>query len=284
MRSVVITGASSGIGYASAKHLLNRGFKVYGSVRKQDDADRLSQELGSAFKPLLFDVQDEEAIRTVAQGLRQELKGQTLHGLVLNAGIAVFGPLLHLGSADLRRQLEVNLVAQLVLTQAFAPLLGVDPGLHGGPGRIVAISSTSGKLALPFTGAYSASKHGFEAFCHTLRRELMLYGIDVIIIGPGPVTTPIWGKRDDAAAEVFARSDYAGPWSKFREVTAQAEADALPASRVAELVLHALTVAGPKARYAPVPKKFVNWVFPQLLPARVVDRIMAKLFGMERRA
>jgi NAD(P)-dependent dehydrogenase (short-subunit alcohol dehydrogenase family) len=204
MRSVVITGASTGIGWASAKLLLDRGFRVFGSVRKQADADRLKAEFGANFTPLIFDVTD-EAVLAAAREVRNSLNGETLAGLVNNAGIAVSGPVLELAADEFRRQMEVNFIGPVIATQAFGPLLGSDPALKGPKGRIVMISSVAGKHGNPMTSAYSASKHAIEGLSESLRRELMLFGIDVIIIAPGAVKTPIWSKAEGALR------DRAGP-------------------------------------------------------------------------
>src|SRR5512132_2969025 len=156
MQSVVVTGISTGIGWAITKVLIQHGFRVFGSVRKAQDAERLSKEFGENFVPLLFDVTDEPAVQAAAQQVREQLHGETLFGLVNNAGIAVPGPLMHLPTEDFRYQLEVNLVSVLIVTKGFLPLLGTDRSLHGKPGRIVNISSTGGKFGGPFVGAYVA--------------------------------------------------------------------------------------------------------------------------------
>ena len=191
MKSVVITGASTGIGWAAAKVLLGHGFRVFGSVRKQADADRLTSEFGANFTPLLFDVTDEAQVRAAAREVRNALNGETLAGLVNNAGIAVAGPALELSVDDFRRQMDVNVVGPLIVTQAFGPLLGADTSLKGPRGRVVMISSVAGKNGNPLTGPYSASKHAIEGLSESLRRELMLFGVDVIVIAPGAVKTPI---------------------------------------------------------------------------------------------
>ena len=191
MQSVVITGASTGIGWASAKLLLERGFRVFGSVRKQADADRLKAEFGANFIPLLFDVTDEAAVLAAAREVRAALNGETLTGLVNNAGIAVAGPVLELAADEFRRQMEVNVIGPIIATQAFGPLLGSDASLKG---RIVMISSVAGRNGNPMSAAYSASKHAIEGLSESLRREMMLFGIDVIIVAPGAVKTPIWSR------------------------------------------------------------------------------------------
>lgn len=136
MQSVVVTGVSTGIGWAAAKILVERGFRVFGSVRKETDAERLKKEFGAAFVPLLFDVTDEAAVRAAADSVREQLRGETLFGLVNNAGVAIPAPLLHQPIADFRKQVEINLVAQLLVSQAFLPLLGTDRSLKGKSGRI----------------------------------------------------------------------------------------------------------------------------------------------------
>src|ERR1700704_71447 len=158
MKSVVITGASTGIGWAAAKLLLDRGFRVFGSVRSQGDADRLKSEFGANFTPLSFDVTDEAAVLAAAREVRSALNGETLAGLVNNAGIAVAGPVLELAADQFRRQMEVNVIGPIIATQAFGPLLGFDPSLKGPRGKIVMISSLSGRNGNPLLSAYSTSK------------------------------------------------------------------------------------------------------------------------------
>src|SRR5277367_4572339 len=207
-KSVVVTGTSTGIGWGIAAVLVQKGFQVFGTVRTQVDADRLQTEFGSAFMPLIMDVTDQPAVVRAAGQVRQSLGQANLCGLVNNAGISVAGPLLHMPLAEFRRQLEVNLVAPLLVTQAFAKLLGTDRRREGGPGRIVNISSVGGKMGPPFLGAYAASKHALEGMSESLRRELLLYGIDVIVIGPGYVNTPILDKAEAEDLEIYRHTDY----------------------------------------------------------------------------
>ncbi len=208
MQSVVITGASTGIGCATAKLLLGRGFRVFGSVRKQADADRLKAEFGAGFIPMLFDVTNEAAVLAAAREVRAALNGETLAGLVNNAGIAVAGPVLELPADEFRRQMDVNVIGPIISTQAFAPLLGADPSLKGPKGRIVMISSVAGRSGNPLTPAYAASKHAIEGLSESLRREMMLFGIDVIIVAPGAVKTPIWGKAEEVDISAYGNSPY----------------------------------------------------------------------------
>ena len=197
-----------------------------------------------------------------------------------NAGIAVPGPLLHLPPADYRHQLEVNLIGPLLVTQAFAPLLGADPGRDGKPGRIVNISSVGGKIGVPFLGAYAASKHALEGMSETLRRELMLYGIDVIIIGPGSVATPIWDKAEADDFSRYRNTDYAEILDRFSKYFIAEGRQGFSPERIGATVLAALTLPRPRVRYAVVPHRFTNWTLPMLLPKRVLDKIISKRLGM----
>ena len=285
MRAVVVTGASTGIGYATARLLVSEGIKVFGSVRNAADAERLQVELGPLFVPLMFDVTDEEKVQAGAVSVRQALAGQRLWGLINNAGIAVNGALINMPLSELQRQLEVNLFGQLKVIRAFAPLLGTDENLQGEPGRIINISSMAGKMGFPFLGAYCISKHGLEALSESLRRELMIYGIDVVIVGPGSIATSIWekAKKDDLPPQIID-SIYKESATSFQSyMFSDAEKHSLPAEDVANLLLTILRAKNPKVRYAPVPNKFINWTLPNLLPKRWVDKLMAKQFGLKRK-
>jgi NAD(P)-dependent dehydrogenase (short-subunit alcohol dehydrogenase family) len=279
MQSVVITGASTGIGWATAKLLLTRGFRVFGSVRKQADADRLTSEFGANFTPLLFDVTDEAAVRAAAREVRAALGGETLAGLVNNAGIAVAGPLLELSADDFRRQMEINVIGPVIATQAFGPLLGADRSLKGKPGRIVMISSVAGKSGNPLSAPYCASKHAIEGLSESLRREVMLFGIDVIIVAPGAVKTPIWSKGDEVDFSVYKTSPYLPALERVRKFTKYLSEIGLPPEKIAEVIAEALTSAHPKVRYSITPDPMRHLV-TAMLPKRRVDRIIARRLGL----
>ena len=279
MRSVVITGASTGIGWASAKLLLDRGFRVFGSVRRQVDADRLKGEFGANFTPLIFDVTDEAAVLAAGREVRDALNGETLAGLVNNAGIAVAGPVLELAADEFRRQMDVNFIGPIIATQAFGPLLGSDPNLKGPKGRIVMISSVAGKNGNPLTSAYSASKHAIEGLSDSLRRELMLFGIDVIVIAPGAVKTPIWGKAEEFDISVYKNSPYFPALEKVRAFMMSIATTGLPPEQIAEKVFEALTLPKPKARYMIAPDPMRQFM-AAVLPKRTLDRIIAKRLGL----
>ncbi|SDN57092.1 SDR family oxidoreductase [Afipia sp. GAS231] len=277
MKSVVITGASTGIGWATAKLLLDRGFRVFGSVRNQADADRLKTEFGANFTPLLFDVTDEAAALAAAREVRVALNGETLAGLVNNAGIAVAGAVLEISADAFRRQMEVNVIGPIISTQAFGPLLGSDPSLRGPKGRIVMISSVAGKNGNPLASAYAASKHAVEGLSESLRREMMLFGIDVIIIAPGPVKTPIWGKTDKT--ELAANSPFAPALVKIRAFTKHLSEIGLPPEKIAERIFEALTSANPKVRYQITPDPMRHLIM-SVLPKRTADKLIAKRLGL----
>jgi NAD(P)-dependent dehydrogenase (short-subunit alcohol dehydrogenase family) len=279
MQSVVVTGVSTGIGWGITKVLIQRGFCVFGSVRKTQDAERLGKEFGQGFIPLVFDITDEEAVLAAAQEVRERLNGDTLFGLVNNAGIAVPAPLMHQPTDDFRHQLEVNLVGVLIVTKAFLPLLGSDRSLRGKPGRIINMSSVGGKSGGPFLGAYSASKHGLEGLSESLRRELMLYGIDVIIIGPGTVATPIWDKAEQVDLSLYADTDYAEATRRVQQYMIRSGRNGYPPEKVGEVVLRALTTSRPRVRYAVIPSTSWRRILQDLLPRRLVDRIIARNLG-----
>jgi NAD(P)-dependent dehydrogenase (short-subunit alcohol dehydrogenase family) len=279
MRSVVITGASTGIGWATAKLLLDREFRVFGSVRKRADADRLKGEFGANFTPLLFDVTDEAAVLAAAREVRAALGGETLFGLVNNAGIAVAGPVLELAAEEFRRQMDVNVIGPIISTQAFGPLLGSDPSLKGPRGRIVMISSVAGKNGNPLVSAYSTSKHALEGLSESLRREMMLFGIDVIIIAPGPVKTPIWSKAEEVDISAYKNSPFFPALERIRKYMLQLGEIGLPAEKIAEAVADALTSARPRVRYQITPDP-MRHLITAVLPKRMVDRIIAKRLGL----
>lgn len=281
MKSVVVTGASTGIGWGCVKVLTGSGFRVFGSVRQQGDAERLSKEFGANFTPLLFDVTDEAAVNAAASQLEAALGGETLFGLVNNAGIAVPGPLLYLKIDDFKHQIAINLTGQLIVTQAFAPLLGTDRSRKGPPGRIVMISSVGGKNASPFVGPYNASKFGLEGLSESLRRELMLFGIDVIIVAPGAVATPIWDKADAVDVSQFANTPYATALNAVKDYMISNGKKGFAPEKLGGVVKRALTAAKPKTRYTVTPDPFQNWMVNHL-PKRMVDNIVARRLGLKQ--
>jgi len=281
--TVVVTGVSTGIGLAIAQVLTARGVHVFGSVRRQEDGERVRSELGDRFTPLVFDVTDAAAIAAAVPAVAESLRGQRLWGLVNNAGIAVGGPLILQPLDVVRRHLEVNLIGALAAAQAFAPLLGTDRSREGRPGRIVQISSVAGRMSAPFLGAYAASKRALEGMSDALRRELMVFGIDVVIINPGSVVTPIWDKAEVQDASRYADTEYAPLLARFLTAALKSGRSGLPPEAVGEAVWTALSVERPRTFYPVLRHRLMNWTIPLALPARLVDRLIAKQLGIGRK-
>jgi NAD(P)-dependent dehydrogenase (short-subunit alcohol dehydrogenase family) len=279
MQSVVVTGVSTGIGWGATKVLIAKGFRVFGSVRKAADAERLKAEFGERFVPLIFDVTDEPAVNAAAVQVRAALGGNTLAGLVNNAGVAVAGPLMHLPIDEFRQQIEINLTGVLIVTQAFGPLLGADPSLDGPPGRIVNISSVGGKNGAPFLGPYVASKFALEGLSESLRRELMMFGIDVIVIGPGAVATPIWAKADQLDTSRYNNTPYASALDRVKAFMVANGGKGLAPEVLGQAIHKALTTPNPKVRYAVTPDPFQNFL-SGVLPKRTLDKVIGKRLGL----
>ncbi|MFI4974801.1 MAG: SDR family oxidoreductase [Caulobacterales bacterium] len=281
MRAVVITGVSSGIGQGAARVLVSKGYRVFGSVRRQADGERLRQELGERFSPLVFDVTDEAAVKAGADAVREALKGEPLFGLVNNAGIAVAGPLLQLPLSEVRQQLEVNLVGVVACLQAFAPLLyeGVAAGQK--PGRIVNITSVGGRTAMPYLGPYVASKFALEGLTESLRREMLLFGVEVIAIAPGFVATEMTNKGRELDLAPYAGTPYAASLKKLQDFMSPSANAALSPEALGRGILNALTTPRPRVRYTLAPNPMQTFLIEHL-PKRLADRMMAGMLGLAR--
>ena len=265
-RAVVVTGASSGIGLASALRLARSGWRVLGGVRTEEAATELRE---GGVEPVLLDVTDAEQIAAAV-----DTAGPELQGLVDNAGIAVAAPLELVPLDELRRQLEVNVVGQVAVLQAFLP------ALRRGRGRVVLMGSVGGRSALPFLGPYAASKHALEAFADVLRVELAPWGMSVSIVEPASVRTAIWTKgAEHAEAMRSGLADdsaelYAARIARFREVALK-RGPGIDPDVVAKAVEHALTASRPKARYLVGRDAHLRaWI--ERLPTRLRDRVLAR--------
>ena len=279
-KNILITGVSTGIGYGAAKHFVRRGYTVFGSVRTQPDANRLQAEFGDAFVPLLFDVTDAAAVTKAAQFLTEKLADSGLGGLINNAGIAIGGPLQEQPMATFRQHFEVNVIGLIQVTQAFLPLLGARANHPVQPGRIQNISSVNGQVAIPFMGAYVGSKYAVEGLSHSLRRELALFGITVIIVGPGAVKTPIWGKGTDISS--YIQSAYYPAMQRFLKQVEAAEARGFSVDYLGERIVDIHETSHPNIRYALVPGKFMGWILPRILPARTLDWVLGRISGLRK--
>ena len=276
--SALITGVSTGIGYGALKELIKRGWFVFGTVRKPEDAEKLQAEFGSSFLPLIADVTNQEEINKSFKVVQEKLKGGGLSLLINNAGIAIAGALQHQSMEDIEYQFEVNVFGLMRVTKTFLPLLGADKSSNLRPGRIINISSVGGKVASPFVGAYVGTKHAVEGISASLRRELLMYGIDVIIVGPGVVKTPIWDKG--VAAQEVEQNDYERPLKRFAKVALKSTKNGLDIEYVGRKLADIAGAKQPKTRYALVPQHFSNWTIPRLLSDRMLDKAWKKILGV----
>jgi len=258
---------------------------VFGGVRREQDARSLRDELGEGFTALSLEVTDPRSVSQAAEAVEAALHGENLDALVNCAGIARLGPLACLSTAALREQFEVNLFGLFEVTRRFLPLLKAKTRPPAGdpprpPGRIVNLSSGSGRLALPFFGFYAASKHALEGLSDSLRRELQLYGIRVILIEPSIVSTPMVAKAL-AQAEAFRDTEW---WPAIQAAVKAADlqrADAaLPVQRVVRVLVRALCSPRPRARYAVARRPLLGWWLPLALPDRLLDRVVGRALGL----
>jgi NAD(P)-dependent dehydrogenase (short-subunit alcohol dehydrogenase family) len=275
--AILITGASSGIGYATALRLARRGAVVFAGIRRQVDGETLVRESGGRVRPILLDVTDSNSLRAALAHFesRREFR---FEALVNNAGYALAGPLELLPDEELRRQFDVNFFGPLELVRAFLPLLRE----HGG--RIVNVSSIGGKLALPLAGAYAASKFALEAASDALRVELRPLGVSVSVIEPGQVRTPIWRRSADASLRILDRAPAAGRTAYEPMIRAslalvqRAEPGGIPPERVARAIERALFARVPKARYLVGPDARLRLALARL-PEAVRDSLVLRALG-----
>jgi NAD(P)-dependent dehydrogenase (short-subunit alcohol dehydrogenase family) len=279
--SVVITGTSTGIGRATAKHLAEQGFHVFAGVRRDEDGESLVAEYSGKLTPLIVDVTDESTISAAAATVTDAVGGRGLAGLVNNAGIGVPAPIEFQPMADFRRQLEVNLFGPVAMIQAFLPLI------RQGGGRIVNVGSIGGMLVLPINGAYSASKFGIRAVSDALRLELRQWNIHVALIEVAPVKTAIFGKSFaamDALESTLGKEGfrlYEQQIAGVRKAVEKAAADADPPLVIAKAILHALTSDKPKTKYL-AGHGGKETAVAAALPDRARDRALARELGLPK--
>lgn len=280
--TALVTGASTGIGRATALHLDSLGWTVLAGVRKQADAEALGAAGSARLRPLILDVTDPARIEAAVAAVAETGDGG-LGALVNNAGYVVSGPLEFVDLDDLRRQFEVNLVAQVAVTQ---PLI---PALRKAGGRIVFTGSIGGRVPLPFVAPYQASKAALANVAGSLRQELRRWDIKVVIVEPGAVTTPIWGKGKEEAGRLRdrlspeARELYAGAMRAAEVIPDRQNAAGMPPEDVARLIERVLTARNPKPRYLIGREAKILWALYRLLPHTLLDRIVAKQMSQTRR-
>jgi NAD(P)-dependent dehydrogenase (short-subunit alcohol dehydrogenase family) len=278
VRSVLVTGASTGIGRATALRLDRAGWRVFAGVRREEDAEALRAAAAGRLAPLMLDVTDAGQLAAAAARVETEAGGR-LDGLVNNAGMAVPSPLETMPIDDFRRQVEVNLTGQVAVTQALLPQV------RAARGRVVFISSIGGRIAFPMTGAYHAAKFGIEAVGDVFRQELRAWGISVSIVEPGSIDTPIWERGERTADEIGERSPqrealYGGAIERYREVIRQTAERGIPPEKVARAIEHALSAGRPRARYLVGIDAKVQARLKPLIPTRAFDRLVARLMGL----
>jgi NAD(P)-dependent dehydrogenase (short-subunit alcohol dehydrogenase family) len=281
MKTVLITGVSSGIGLATAQALVTKGYRVFGSVRREEDAAKVSGQLGEKFVPLLLDVTDSPAVAAAVAQVTKALGDVGLYALINNAGVVIPGPLKYTPLEEFRAHFEVNLFGLLDVTQRCLPILGATLNSPYSPGRIINISSTSGRVAYPFMGAYAASKHALEALSDSLRREMMLYGVQVVVIEPGTTNTPIKHKFARHISQ-YEESDYGRMFADLEDQFAEREKSGLAVEKVVAAIVTAVESERPKTRYAVPRKWFSSWIMPRLLPDRWLDRLVARQLGLDQ--
>lgn len=281
-RTVVVTGASTGIGYGVAQELIEQGYQVVGTVRKEEDANRLRTELGARMRTVLLNVDDDEEVVRAAGEIQEIVGERGLAGLINNAGVAIAGPLMHVDLDELRYQFDVNVVSVVSMTQALLPLLGGRKEYTNPPGRVINISSVSAYTTYPFLVPYAASKSALASISDGLRRELSLYGIHVIEMVLGAVQTPIWEKASEADLASYAQTDYAKGVAQMRATTSDLGKHGMPVSRVARSIRRALEQPKPKPRYVVVSDYWRGWLLPKLIPTRFFDYAMTRQFGLLR--
>jgi NAD(P)-dependent dehydrogenase (short-subunit alcohol dehydrogenase family) len=280
VKSVLITGASTGIGRATAVRLDRAGWRVFAGVRKEADAESLRGEGSERMEPVMLDVLDAEQISAAAGRIGGAVGEAGLDGLVNNAGIAVPGPLETLPIEDFKRQIDVNLSAHVAVTQAMLP------AIRRARGRIVFITSIGGLMAFPMFGAYHAAKFGLEAVGDVFRQELAPWGIKVAVVEPGSIATPIW-ERGQAEVESLAgragegHADlYGKAIEAYREVARKTGERGIAPEKVAERIEHALSARRPRVRYLVGADARGQAIAAKLLPDRLLDWVVARVTGM----
>jgi NAD(P)-dependent dehydrogenase (short-subunit alcohol dehydrogenase family) len=283
-RYVVITGTSSGIGETCVRSLDRAGFTVFAGVRRPEDGEALLRQASGKLRPILLDVTDPAAIEAARAQVAAEVGDAGLYGLVNNAGIAVAGPLELLPLDEIRRQLEINVIGVVAMTQAFLPLL------RQARGRIVNMSSIAGRAATPFLGAYCGSKFALEAMTDALRLELARWGIRVVLIEPGAIRSKIWERSTFSATKVLTSIEpaclslYEPQLHRMQDVLGRAAQRAIPAEAVAQAVREALLSTRPKLRYLVGTDARFRALLKRLLPDRAQDWLLAWYLGLLERA
>ena len=278
--AVVVTGASTGIGRATALLLDARGYRVFAGVRKEADARELSKDGSDRLTPVMLDVTDAEQIESARERVGEAVADQGLAGLVNNAGVGGGGPVEFMELDELRGTLEINLIGQVAVTQAFIPLI------RKAKGTIVFIASIGGRVASPFMSPYNTSKFAIEAIGESLRHELRPWAIDVVVVEPGSIDTEIWVKGNEQVRERLdeipedARRLYGRQFARFAEVLNETASRGIPPEKVAEVVQKAIASDNPRHRYLVGTDAKIGARLKGTLPDRTFSKLAARQMKM----
>jgi len=273
--TIFVSGVSSGIGRATAEYFLNMGHTVIGTVRKIEDADFFKNQYVDNFHVFVGDLTHFENNLNIIQ-LFEDKNIHSCDVVVHNAGLAVAGPIEYQNFAEVQHLMNLNVLSVIQLTQILLPYLKKAKK----PGRIINISSVSGVGGTPFLGAYCATKHAIEGLSESLRRELRLYGMKVIVIGPGSIKTPIWDKGFSLVSKLYQQTEYAQSFQKFIDFASHEKDHALDVSEVVYFINKAVFSKNPCLRYAPVPRKLINWYLPKIIPKKIYDYLMCRALDL----
>ena len=270
-RTVLVTGTSSGIGRGLCKALIEKGYKVFGTVRNKKDAIELRKEFGLNLDALIVDVTDENQVVRAKDKVENYLRGNLLTALINNAGIATIGPVEFLSTTDFKKQIDTKILGTFLCSKIFLPLLGTNQSIISKPGRIVNISSIlGGKIGSPFMSGYCASKHAVEAFSESLRRELKPYGIKVIIVAPGSISTPIWKTvKEQKDQNKYYKTKYAMPFKRILNSLERFDQNSLPMKELAKVIIQSIESKNPKIRYNPT-RDPTQKIWPYI-PKKIMD-------------
>ena len=281
MRTVLITGVSTGIGKSIAIKLLENNFYVIGSVRKAEDASELESMYPDKFKSIVFDVTNKDEIYNSVSIVKDFLKQKKsyLCSVINNAGIAIGGPIRYIDIDIFKKQFDVNFFGLINVTKAFLDLL-IESNKYPLKNKIINIGSISGKRSYPFVGPYTASKFALEGLTDSLRRELLIHNLDVILIEPGPIKTPIWSKVPNIEDNPFLETEYEVPLKKLSKGYIEMGKSGLHPDVIGDKIVHVLQRNNPKTRYVITPNKLMNYIVPGFFPDRWVDKLIGKMLGL----
>ena len=279
-KSILITGCSTGIGAALVLEYLTQGFLVFGSIRDKKMEPLLKKKYGKNFIPLVFDVTNYSQISKAYKKVKLKLRGANLGILINNAGIAQLGPVEHISSEEFDLHLRTMVLGAFNCVQIFLPLLGTENRLT--PGKVINISSGGGSIGQPFMASYCSSKHALEGFSESLRRELLIYGIKVIIIAPRAFKTAIWEKSNvDKRASDFRKTVYSQAFSKFTGFIKDVSKEGQDVKVLARKIYKISTLTKPKVKYSMGPSG-LQFFLIRTLPKKLIDKILGKYFLLIR--